>query len=150
MQQLNERLGQLHFWITFIGTYLIFFPMHYLGFVGMPRRYYAYENYDFIPASAHSLNSFITVAAMIVGISQLFFFFNLAWSAVKGRAAGSNPWGATTLEWQTPDTPPRHGNWGPELPEVHRWAYDYSVPGAPRDFIAQDDPWPQQPARTAS
>jgi cytochrome c oxidase subunit I len=137
-RMLNERLGQLHFWITFIGTYLIFFPMHYLGFVGMPRRYYAYENYDFIPASAHSLNSFITVAAMIVGISQLLFLFNLAWSAFKGRAAGGNPWGATTLEWQTPDTPPKHGNWGPELPEVHRWAYDYSVPGAARDFVPQN------------
>jgi cytochrome c oxidase subunit 1 len=137
-RMLNEHLGKLHFWVTFIGAYLIFFPMHYLGFVGMPRRYYAYENYDFIPASAHSLNAFITVVALIVGVSQLVFLFNLAWSAVKGRRAGGNPWSATTLEWQTPETPPRHGNWGAELPVVYRWAYDYSVPGAARDFVPQN------------
>ncbi len=137
---LSDTLGKLHFWITFVGVYAIFFPMHYLGILGMPRRYYAYDNYQFIPASAQPLNAFITVAAIIVGISQLLFLFNLVWSLFRGKVAGPNPWGATTLEWQTPDTPPKHGNWGPALPEVHRWAYDYSVPGAGRDFVPQTEP----------
>jgi cytochrome c oxidase subunit 1 len=139
-RMMNERLGKLHFWITFLGTYAIYFPMHYLGFLGMPRRYYAYEGYEFIPASAQQLNAFITVAALVVGVFQLVFLYNLAVSAWRGKPAGANPWGATTLEWQTPDTPPKHGNWGATLPEVHRWAYDYSVPGAARDFIPQNVP----------
>ncbi|AYH42155.1 cytochrome c oxidase subunit I [Azoarcus sp. DN11] len=143
---LDERLGKLHFWVTFLGTYAIYMPMHYLGFLGMPRRYYAYEGYEFIPASAQDLNAFITVAALVVGVTQLVFLFNLAWSVRHGRPAGPNPWGATTLEWQTPDTPPRHGNWGETLPEVHRWAYDYSVPGAARDFIPQNVPHSEAPA----
>ena len=82
--------------------------------------------------SAHTLNAFISVAALIVGFAQMVFLFNLVWSLRHGRAAGGNPWRATTLEWQTPETPPGHGNWGKELPVVYRWAYDYSVPGAPR------------------
>jgi len=137
-RMLNDTLGKLHFWITFVGTYLIYFPMHYLGFLGMPRRYYAYDGYQFIPASAQQLNVFITVVALIVGVAQLLFLFNLAWSAFKGRPAGPNPWGATTLEWQTPDTPPGHGNWGEEQPVVYRWAYEYSVPGADEDFVPQN------------
>ncbi|MDN0082817.1 cytochrome c oxidase subunit I [Crenobacter sp. SG2305] len=137
-RMLNDTLGMLHFWITFIGTYLIYFPMHYLGFLGMPRRYYAYENYQFIPPSAQVLNEFITVVALIVGVAQFLFVFNLAWSAFRGRTASSNPWGGTTLEWQTPDTPPVHGNWGETLPVVYRWAYEYSVPGATQDFVPQN------------
>ncbi len=137
-RMLDDTLGKLHFWVTFLGTYAIYFPMHYLGFLGMPRRYYAYEGYEFIPASAQDLNAFITVAALIVGVTQLAFLFNLGWSAFRGKPAGANPWGATTLEWQTPQTPPAHGNWGAAVPEVHRWAYDYSVPGAARDFIPQN------------
>jgi cytochrome c oxidase subunit 1 len=136
-RMLNDRLGQLHFWITFLGTYAIFFPMHYLGFLGMPRRYYAYDNYDFIPQSAQDLNAFITVAALTVGVAQLLFLFNLFWSAFNGKPSGGNPWGATSLEWQTPHTPPHHGNWGEQLPVVHRWAYDYSVPGIEQDFVPQ-------------
>ena len=139
-RMLDETLGKLHFWVTFLGAYLVFMPMHYLGFLGMPRRYYAYDGYEFIPPSTHDLNAFITVVALVVGAFQLVFLFNLAWSAWRGKPAGANPWGATTLEWQTPDTPPKHGNWGATLPEVHRWAYDYSVPGAERDFIPQNVP----------
>ena len=135
---MNETLGKLHFWVTFLGTYAIYFPMHYLGILGMPRRYYAYDNYAFIPASAQQLNAFITVAALIVGVTQLVFLYNLVHSTVRGRPAGSNPWRATTLEWQTPETPPGHGNWGAEQPEVHRWAYDYSVPGMAQDFVPQN------------
>jgi cytochrome c oxidase subunit 1 len=134
----NETLGQAHFWITFIGSYAIFFPMHYLGIQGMPRRYYAYENYAFIPESAHSLNAFITVAALIVGVAQLLFLFNLFWSVRKGAPAGGNPWRAASLEWFTPQTPPEHGNWGPELPSVHRGAYEYGVDGPGGDYIPQN------------
>ncbi|WP_271407540.1 cytochrome c oxidase subunit I [Pseudomonas sp. Q1-7] len=136
-RMLNDRLGKLHFWITFLGTYAIYFPMHYLGFLGMPRRYYAYPDYQFIPQSAQELNAFITVAALVVGAAQLLFLVNLAWSAFKGRPAGGNPWHATSLEWQTPDTPPVHGNWRETRPVVHRWAYDYSVPGVAQDFVPQ-------------
>src|SRR5690606_10939499 len=112
----------------------------YLGLLGMPRRYFEYNDYQFIPASAHSLNTFITVVAIVVGVAQLLFVFNLAWSLRRGRRAGSNPWRAASLEWQTPDTPPVHGNWGARLPVVYRWAYAYSVPGAREDFIAQNAP----------
>ncbi|MDT4859366.1 Alternative cytochrome c oxidase subunit 1 [compost metagenome] len=111
--------------------------MHYLGFLGMPRRYYAYPDYAFIPQSAQDLNAFITVAALTVGVAQLLFVVNMCWSAFKGRPAGGNPWKAVSLEWQTPDTPPVHGNWRDKLPVVHRWAYDYSVPGVAQDYVPQ-------------
>ncbi|MFL5285262.1 MAG: cytochrome c oxidase subunit I [Rhodopila sp.] len=139
-RMLDETLGKVHFWVTFLGAYAIFFPMHYLGLLGVPRRYYELGATAFIPPSAASLNVFITVAALIVGAAQLVFLFNLIRSLSKGREAGSNPWWATTLEWQTPQTPPGHGNWGKELPVVYRWAYDYSVPGAERDFVPQNQP----------
>ena len=134
---LNKGLGNFHFWGTFLGTYAIYLPMHYLGFLGVPRRYYAMGNTDFIPESAQTLNASITVSAIIVGLIQLVFIYNLIWSLFKGKKSGSNPWNATTLEWQTPQTPPIHGNWGEKLPEVHRWAYDYSVPNVKEDFIPQ-------------
>jgi len=136
----NAGLAHIHFWITFLGVYAIYLPMHYLGFLGVPRRYYALGQTAFIPHSAQVANEFITVAALIVGAAQLVFFYNMIWSYFKGPKADSNPWGATTLEWQTPQTPPAHGNWGPKLPVVYRWAYDYSVPGAPQDFIPQNVP----------
>ncbi|CAN7645636.1 cytochrome c oxidase subunit I [Variovorax paradoxus] len=139
-RMLDDRLGRLHFWITFLGTYLIYFPMHYLGVLGMPRRYYNFDGYAFIPPSAFSLNTFITVVALIVGVAQLLFIANLAWSAWRGRPADANPWRAASLEWQTPATPPGHGNWGPRLPVVYRWAYAYGEPGAAEDFIAQNAP----------
>lgn len=134
----NEVLARLHFWVTFIGTYLIFFPMHYLGILGMPRRYYAYENYSFIPQSAQSLNAFITVVALVVGVLQLLFVFNLAWSAFRGKVADGNPWRAASLEWHTPQTPPAHGNWGPALPVVYRGAYDYGHQDGDSDYSAQN------------
>ena len=139
-RMLNDSMGKFHFWVTFIGTYAIFFPMHYLGILGMPRRYYNFDNYAFVPDSAHMLNTFISVAAIIVGVSQLVYVFNLIWSLFYGKQAGPNPWRAASLEWQTPDTPPVHGNWGPHLPVVYRGAYAYSVPGAREDFIAQNAP----------
>jgi cytochrome c oxidase subunit 1 len=136
----NEALGRLHFWGTFIGVYLIYFPMHYLGFLGMPRRYYEYEGIQLLPDSAHTLNQFITVAALVVGVWQLIFFYNFITSWFWGKKSDPNPWKATTLEWQTPQNPAEHGNWGPKLPEVYRWAYDFSVPGEKDDFVPQNVP----------
>ena len=139
-RMLDETLGRIHFWITFLGAYAIFFPMHYFGLMGVPRRYYELGEMAFVPPSAHTLNAFITVMALVTGAAQVVFFFNLIWSIRNGKPAGNNPWGAASLEWQTPETPPPHGNWGRELPVVYRWAYDYSVPGAPQDFVPQNQP----------
>ena len=136
----NETLGKWHFWCTFLGTYAIYLPMHYLGFLGVPRRYFAMGSTDFIPESAQSLNASITLAALLVGLSQLIFLYNMYWSVRHGKKSEKNPWHAASLEWQTPDQPPHHGNWGHELPTVYRWAYDYSVPGTKEDFIPQTQP----------
>ncbi|QSX42452.1 cytochrome c oxidase subunit I [Shewanella cyperi] len=137
---LHQGLGKLHFWVTFLGAYAVYLPMHYLGFLGVPRRYFAMGPTEFIPESAQTLNASITVSALIVGFAQLLFIANLIWSTFKGKRASANPWHATTLEWQTPQTPPAHGNWGAELPVVYRWAYDYSVPGVKDDYIPQNCP----------
>ncbi len=137
----NEAIARWHFWTTFLGTYLVYLPMHYLGFEGMPRRYYNYENFEFISESAATANAFISVMSIAVGLCQLLFFYNIFASLRKGREAGANPWHANTLEWQTPQTPPVHGNWGPALPVVYRWPYDFSVPGASEDFIPQTSDW---------
>jgi cytochrome c oxidase subunit I len=139
-RMLDETMGKIHFWVTFVGAYTIFLPIHYLGLLGVPRRYFELGEMAFVPPSAHTLNAFITIAALTVGAAQLLFVYNLIISLKRGKEAGSNPWRATTLEWQTPETPPGHGNWGKELPVVHRWAYDYSVPGATEDFVPQNQP----------
>ena len=139
-RMLDDTMGKIHFWATFLGTYAIYLPMHYLGFLGVPRRYYAVGGTDFIPQSAQTLNAGITFAALLVGAFQIVFFYNLVWSYFKGKPSGGNPWNATTLEWQTANTPPTHGNFGASLPVVYRWAYDYSVPGADQDFIPQNVP----------
>ncbi|CTQ53163.1 Alternative cytochrome c oxidase subunit 1 [Roseibium album] len=144
-KMLDDTMGKIHFWITFIGAYAIFFPMHYVGLVGVPRRYPEIGDMSFVPESINELNAFISIAALIVGAAQVLFIFNLLWSIRHGKDSGGNPWRATTLEWQTPTTPPPHGNWGQNLPVVYRWAYDYSVPGADEDFLAQNDPWPDKP-----
>ena len=139
-RMLNDAMGKFHFWVTFLGAYAIFFPLHYLGLMGIPRRYFEIGDMSFVPDSVATLNEFVSVVAFVVGFAQLVFLFNLVWSLRKGVPAGSNPWRATTLEWQTPETPPGHGNWGKELPVVYRWAYDYSVPGAAEDFLPQNLP----------
>ncbi|HEV7268015.1 MAG TPA: cbb3-type cytochrome c oxidase subunit I [Falsiroseomonas sp.] len=141
-RMLDETMGRIHFWVTFLGAYAIFFPMHYLGLLGVPRRYHEIGETSFVPASAADLNAFISVVALVVGAAQMLFLFNLAWSLRHGRDSGPNPWRATSLEWQTPETPPGHGNWGRELPVVYRWAYDYAVPGAAEDFVPQNQPLP--------
>ena len=135
---LNVKMGKIHFWVTFLGTYAIYLPMHYLGFLGVPRRYFAIEGTSFIPDSVQYLNASITIAALIVGVFQAIFLYNLVWSYFKGEPSGDNPWKATTLEWQTEHTPPIHGNFGETLPPVYRWAYDFSVPGVKEDFIPQN------------
>ena len=136
---LSEKLGKWHFWFTFLGAYSIYFPMHYLGFIGVPRRYF--EMYDSpYMASAVGMNEFITVAALIVGASQFIFIYNIVTSLRIGKPAGKNPWKANSLEWLTSEVPPVHGNFGEKLPIVHRWPYDFNVPGAKEDYIPQTTP----------
>jgi len=134
---LNHTLGYIHFWITMVGAYLIFWPMHYEGLAGVPRRYldlrdwHSFNKFD-------DLNKMITVVSIIVFAAQLMFVFNFFYSIFKGRKVRTqNPWGSNTLEWTTPIRP-GHGNWPGEIPEVHRWAYDYGKDG--REFIPQTEP----------
>ncbi|MFT5166651.1 MAG: cytochrome c oxidase subunit 1 [Saprospiraceae bacterium] len=125
---MNETLGKIHFWGTFIGAYAIFWPMHYMGMAGVPRRYYSFETFD---AFSHfdATNKFITVAAIIVFALQILFVINFFYSIWKGKKMTTmNPWGATTLEWTTP-IHTGHGNWPGKIPVVHRWAYDYGKDG---------------------
>ncbi|HEX9533745.1 MAG TPA: cbb3-type cytochrome c oxidase subunit I [bacterium] len=137
-RMMNERLGRIHFWLTFVGIYATFFPMHFIGIAGEPRRYYSPQMYEFLHG-LHPLNVFVSLAAFGLGIAQIIFVYNFLYSLFRGPKAESNPWHANTLEWQTPSPPP-HGNWGAQLPTVHRWPYDYSVPGAPDDFVPQTTP----------
>lgn len=137
-RMLDERLGYIHFWLTFIGVYLVFFPMHYIGIAGFPRRYYSFTSYDAF-STFSDLNMFISAAAIITFSSQLIFGFNFFYSIFKGRKATANPWRSNTLEWTT-EVKPGHGNWVGEIPSVYRWPYDYSKPGATDDFIPQNVP----------
>jgi cytochrome c oxidase subunit 1 len=134
---LNNTMSYIHFWVTMIGSYLIFWPMHYEGLAGMPRRYLDYTNWLSFN-QFHELNKFISTVAMVVFAVQLLFIFNFFYSIFKGRKVTvKNPWGSTTLEWTTPIIA-GHGNWPGEIPEVHRWAYDYSKDG--REYISQTEP----------
>ncbi len=125
---MNETLGKIHFWVTMIGAYAIFWPMHYLGMAGVPRRYYSFETFQTFK-HFDVMNQFITVAAIIVFAAQILFVINFFYSMYKGKQQKTrNPWGATTLEWTTPIVA-GHGNWPGNLPKVHRWAYDYGKDG---------------------
>jgi cytochrome c oxidase subunit 1 len=136
---MNETLGKIHFWISFVGVYCVFYPMHILGIGGQMRRIYDPLQYDFLKAQ-QPVNVFISIAAFALGAAQLIFLFNFFFSIYAGRKVTSkNPWNATTLEW-TVSSPTGHGNFGEELPTVHRWAFDYGVPGAAEDFVMQDVP----------
>jgi cytochrome c oxidase subunit 1 len=131
---LNNTLAYIHFWITLTGAYLIFWPMHYEGMAGMPRRYYDYSNWESFKQFG-DLNHFISIVVIAVFAAQLMFVFNFFYSIFKGRkVTTTNPWDSTTLEWTTPINP-GHGNWPGEIPEVYRWPYDYSKNG--KDFIPQ-------------
>ncbi|WP_210486961.1 cytochrome c oxidase subunit I [Rufibacter aurantiacus] len=140
-RMMEEKLGYLHFWITFACVYLIFMPMHYIGIAGFPRRYYTWTGFETFNKFM-DMNTFITVAAIVAFVAQFFFLFNFIYSIFRGRRATENPWKSNTLEWTTPVNP-GHGNWPGPLPVVYRWPYDYSKPGAPEDFIPQNVPFSQ-------
>ncbi|MDW7693966.1 cbb3-type cytochrome c oxidase subunit I [Flammeovirgaceae bacterium SG7u.111] len=147
-RMMNAKLGYFHFWATFIGVYLVFFPMHYIGIAGFPRRYYSFTNFDAFN-SFTDLNAFISIAAIVTVSGQLVFAFNFFYSIFKGKLAPLNPWNSNTLEWTTPRFP-GHGNWVGEIPTVYRWPYDYSKPDADKDgygdFIPQHIPLSDTPA----
>ncbi|MFN3997116.1 cbb3-type cytochrome c oxidase subunit I [Algoriphagus sp.] len=137
-RMMDAKLGYIHFWLTFTGVYLVFFPMHYIGIAGFPRRYYSWTSYSFTDMYT-DLNMFVSVAAIITFTAQFIFIFNFFYSMYRGRKATLNPWRSNTLEWTTP-LYPGHGNWPGEIPTVYRWPYDYSKPGAAEDFIPQTVP----------
>jgi cytochrome c oxidase subunit 1 len=142
-RMMDEKLGYIHFWLTFVGVYLVFFPLHYIGIAGFPRRYYSFTSYDAF-SSFTDLNMFVSIAAIITFSAQFIFLFNFIFSIFRGRLAPANPWRSNTLEWTTPRLP-EHGNWPGKIPTVYRWPYDYSKPGAPEDFIPQDVPFSATP-----
>ena len=134
---LNNTMAYIHFWVTIVGAYLIFWPMHYQGLAGMPRRYYDFSGWSSFNMFS-GLNEFISFVSMIVFAVQLLFVFNFFYSMFKGRkVTDANPWGSNTLEWTTPINP-GHGNWPGEIPEVYRGAYDYAKDG--KEFIPQNVP----------
>jgi cytochrome c oxidase subunit I len=137
-RMMTEPLAKLHFWLTFIGAYTIFMPMHYYGMSAGLRRYSQSTEVAYI-LKLLPLQRFISIAAFITIASQFIFLFNLFWSMFKGAKASDNPWEATTLEWITA-TPPPHDNFGGKTPVVRNGPYEYSVPGAPRDYVMQSDP----------
>ena len=137
-RMMNEGLGKAHFWLTFVGTYAIFMPMHYLGMAGGTRRYSQYTEVAYL-ARLQPIHQFMTYAAFVTIGAQFIFLINLFWSMFKGPKASDNPWESTTLEWTTA-TPPPHDNFGGRTPVVNHGPYEYGVPGAPKDFIVQSDP----------
>jgi cytochrome c oxidase subunit 1 len=139
-RMMSESMARWHFFITLIGTYAIFMPMHYLGMAGHLRRYSQLTELNYLKGLV-PLQQFMTYAAFITIAGQFIFLFNLFWSMKFGKKASDNPWEATTLEWTT-TTPPPHDNFAGHIPAVYNGPYEYSVPGAPRDFIMQTDPTP--------
>jgi len=136
-KMMNEGLGKLHFVITFVGVNAIFIPFHVMGIAGAPRRYAGLDKLNYLQ-SIMPMNRFISWVAFITIAGQLIFLFNLIWSWAKGRKASDNPWEATSLEWTIPSPPP-HDNFAGIEPEVHRGPYEYSVPGAAKDYLMQTD-----------
>ncbi|WP_396186117.1 cbb3-type cytochrome c oxidase subunit I [Flavobacterium sp.] len=137
-RMLNKNLGYVHFWVTAICAYGVFFPMHFIGLAGLPRRYYTNTNFPLFD-DLQNVNVLITVFALVGGAFQLVFLYNFFSSIFYGKRTVQNPWNSTTLEWTAP-IEHIHGNWPGELPEVHRWPYDYSKPGHEEDFIPQNVP----------
>ncbi len=137
-KMMDAKLGYLHFWLTFISAYLVFFPMHFMGLDGVPRRYYAFTEFESM-SEWLSVNKFITWAAILGAVAQVAFLYNFVYSIFWGKKTVQNPWESTTLEWTTP-VEHLHGNWPGEIPTVYRWPYDYSKPGADADFIPQTTP----------
>jgi cytochrome c oxidase subunit I len=137
-RMMNERLGQVHFWITLFGAYATFMPMHLLGIAGHPRRYSDLTGVQYVAAMA-PLQKFITVAAIVTILGQIIFLVNLFWSMRRGPAASANPWESTTLEWTLPSPTPVEG-FGERRPLVSHGPYEYDVSGAEKDFLMQDAP----------
>ena len=128
-----------------IGAYLVFFPLHYIGIAGFPRRYYSFTNFETGRIESFvDLNTFVSFAAIITFLAQFIFLFNFFYSMYRGRKASANPWKSNTLEWTTPREP-EHGNWPGAIPKVERWPYDYSKPGSKDDFIPQHIPFSKTP-----
>jgi len=142
-RMMDNKLGYIHFWLTFVGVYLVFFPMHYIGIAGFPRRYYSWTNFETFSGFT-DLNMLVSVAAIVTLSAQFIFLFNFFYSIFRGRLAPANPWQSNTLEWTTPRNP-GHGNWVGEIPAVYRWPYDYSKPGAREDYIPQTIPYSETP-----
>jgi cytochrome c oxidase subunit 1 len=134
-RMMNSKLGYAHFWLTLVCGYGVFFPMHFVGLAGSPRRYYSYSEFTFLDG-VQDLQPIISTFAIIGGAAQLLFLFNFFHSIWYGQEAQQNPWGSNTLEWTTP-VKHIHGNWPGAIPEVHRWAYDYSNPEHDTDFVPQ-------------
>jgi len=137
-RMMNKKLGYIHFWLTFISAYGVFFPMHFLGLAGLPRRYYTNSSFPMFDGLT-DINEVITFFSIIGGLVQLLFIFNFFYSIFKGTKSTQNPWESNTLEWTAP-IERIHGNWPGEIPEVKRWPYDYSKPGMDKDFVMQDVP----------
>jgi cytochrome c oxidase subunit 1 len=137
-RMMNTKLGFAHFWLTIVCGYGVFFPMHFVGLAGSPRRYYDESAFAFLDGVA-DLQPIISVFAIIGSAAQLIFLFNFFYSIFRGQKASENPWKGNTLEWTTP-VEHIHGNWPGALPEVHRWAYDYSNPEHEEDFVLQTTP----------
>ena len=137
-RMMNETLGKIHFWITFVGAYCIFMPFHYLGLAGNVRRYQAFVVDYMRPLIP--VHQFITIAALVTGAAQLIFLFNLFYSRYKGEVAPANPWEATSLEWSTPSSPPPFDNFGGKLPVVYHDPYQYGIEGSSGDHVMQDSP----------
>jgi cytochrome c oxidase subunit 1 len=137
-RMLNKNLGYIHFWVTAICAYGVFFPMHFIGMAGLPRRYYTNTNFPLFD-DLQNVNVVITTFALVGGVFQLVFLYNFFSSIFYGKKTVQNPWNSNTLEWTAP-IKHIHGNWEGELPEVHRWPYDYSKPGHDEDFVPQNVP----------
>jgi cytochrome c oxidase subunit 1 len=137
-RMLNKNLGYVHFWVTAVCAYGVFFPMHFIGMAGLPRRYYTNTNFPLFD-DLQNVNVLITTFALIGGAFQLIFLYNFFSSIFYGKKAEQNPWKSNTLEWTAP-VEHMHGNWPGAIPEVHRWPYDYSKPGHDEDFVPQNVP----------
>ncbi|WP_310557063.1 cbb3-type cytochrome c oxidase subunit I [Flavobacterium sp.] len=137
-RMMNKNLGYLHFWVTAICAYGVFYPMHFIGMAGLPRRYYTNTNFPLFDDLAN-VNVLITMFAIVGATFQLAFMWNFFYSIFYGKKSVQNPWKSNTLEWTAP-VEHIHGNWPGALPEVHRWPYDYSKPGHDEDFVPQTVP----------
>ena len=136
-RMMNKVMGYWHFWLTIISAYGVFFPMHFIGLAGLPRRYYTNTYFPMFDDLA-DINVFMTVMAIIGGLAQLIFLANFFISMYRGPKASQNPWNSNTLEWTTP-VEHIHGNWPGKIPEVHRWAYDYSKTDDNGNYIHGQD-----------